>query len=432
MKLAIIAGGQGSRLGLREIPKPMVHIGSVPLLEHHITLARKYGIEEIYLLSGHLSKVITDYFEDGSKFGIAITHIVENVPLGTAGAIKQLYDKINERFMIFYGDILLNFDITSFIQFDSAKESIATIIVHPNDHTYDSDLVEINKDSIITAFHSKPHDGNRYYQNMVNAGVYIMSPEVFEFIPGDKPSDFGKDIFPILVASKKRIGAYKSAEYIKDIGTTDRMLKTKKDYLSGKVERLSKLYKRPAIFIDRDGTLVNQVDLLHRAEDLELFPFSSSAIRKINDSDYLAILCTNQPVVARNLYTLEGLRSIHNKLETLLGRQEAFLNDIYFCPHYHPEEKYPDEEVAFKITCCCRKPNTGMIKRAVEEYNVDIESSWFIGDTTTDIQTGIKAGMRTILVRTGKGGKDGKFPVSPDFIFDNLEAAVDFILIERP
>ena len=430
MKLVIIAGGRGTRLGLKDIPKPMVRIGSVPLLEHHVNLARKYDIEEIYLLSGHLSEVITDYFGDGSKFGIKITHIIENVPLGPAGAIRQLGDEISKRFMVFYGDILLDFDINSFMQFDGAMDTIATLIVHPNDHPYDSDLVEINDENIITAFHSKPHDGNRFYQNMVNAGVYILSPEIFGFIPGDKPSDFGKDTFPLLMASNKRIGAYKSAEYIKDIGTADRLTKTNKDYLSGKVERLSKRYKRPAIFIDRDGTLVKEVDLLHKADDLELFPFSSSAVKKINNSDYMAILCTNQPVVARNLCTLEDVRSIHNRLETLLGRDHAFLNDIYFCPH-HPDRGYPGENIAFKIACDCRKPNTGMITRAVEEYNVDIKSSWFIGDTTIDIQTGIEAGMRTILVRTGKGGQDGKFSATPDFIFDDLGAAVDFILEER-
>jgi histidinol-phosphate phosphatase family protein len=175
---------------------------------------------------------------------------------------------------------------------------------------------------------------------------------------------------------------------------------------------------------------VNQVDLLHRAEDLEVFPFSSSALKKINDSDYLAILCTNQPVVARNLCTLEELRSIHNRLETLLGRDHAFLNDIYFCPH-HPDRGYPGENAGFKIDCDCRKPQTGMIKMAVEEYNVDIESSWFIGDATMDIQTGVNAGLKTILVRTGKGGKDGRYPCSPDYEFDDLESAVEFILNQK-
>ena len=431
MKLVIIAGGKGTRLGLEDIPKPMVQIGGIPLLEHQINLARENDIDGIYILSGYLSKVMEDYFGDGSAFGVRITYIQEKVPLGTAGAVRQLKDKINDRFTVFYGDVLLDIDIKSFIKYDKLSDSIATLIVHPNDHPDDSDLVEINEENHVTAFHSKPHDPDRYYRNLVNAAVYILSPEIFGYIPGDRPSDFGKDIFPLLLNSKKTIRAYKSAEYIKDMGTSDRLLKVNKDYISGRVERFSRKYRRPAIFMDRDGTLVEEVNLLHRPEDLMLFPFSSSAIKEVNHSEYLAFLITNQPVVARNLCGIEDVKSIHNKLETLLGRDHAFLNDIYFCPH-HPDGGYPEENVAFKIICDCRKPNTGMINRAVEEYNIDIKSSWLIGDTTMDIQTGVNAGMQTILLlKTGKGGRDGKFSASPDFIFDDLKGAVDFILQKR-
>jgi len=127
---------------------------------------------------------------------------------------------------------------------------------------------------------------------------------------------------------------------------------------------------------------------------------------------------------------MSAIKKIHNKLETLLGREGAYLNDIYFCPH-HPDKGYPEENPDFKIDCNCRKPKTGMISKAVEEYNVDIGSSWFIGDRTADIQTGNNAGMKTILVRTGHAGKDGKFEVNPDYIFDNVEDAVDFILSKK-
>jgi mannose-1-phosphate guanylyltransferase/phosphomannomutase len=175
---------------------------------------------------------------------------------------------------------------------------------------------------------------------------------------------------------------------------------------------------------------VKEVDLLHRVEDLELLPFSASAVKKINSSDYLTFLITNQPVVARNLCDMSAIKKMHNKLETLLGREGAYLNDIYFCPH-HPDKGYPEENSDFKIECDCRKPKIGMISKAVEEYNIDIESSWFIGDTTTDIQTGKNAGVKTILVRTGKAGEDGKFEINPDYIFDNIEDAVDFILSKK-
>ena len=430
MDLAIIAGGKGTRLGLKDTPKPMVEVGGKPLLEHQVNLAKRYAIKNIYMLSGHLSEVIVDYFGDGSKFGVNITHVIEKSPLGTAGAVKQLENRLNERFMVFYGDVFLDIDLKSFMDFDMKTNSIADIIVHPNDHPHDSDLVDSNDENIVTAFYSKPHDENQYYRNLVNAAVYILSPGIFDYIPQDKPSDFGKDIFPLVLQSDKVIRAYKTAEYIKDIGTIERLGKVSRDIMNGKVERFSKRDKRSAIFIDRDGTLVRDIDLLHRVEDLELLPFSASAIKKINSSDYLSFLITNQPVVARNLCDTSVIAQIHNKLETLLGREGAYLNDIYFCPH-HPDKGYPEENSEFKIDCDCRKPKTGMISKAVKEYNVDIESSWFIGDMTTDIQTGKNAGMKTILVRTGKAGKDGKFEVSPDYIFDNIGDAVDFILSKK-
>jgi len=430
MNLVIIAGGKGTRLGLKEMPKPMVEVGGKPLLEHHINLAKRYAIKNIYILSGHISEVIVDYFGDGRKFGVNITHIIEKSLLGTAGAVKQLENRISGRFMVFYGDVFLDIDLKSFMDFDRENDSMADIIVHPNDHPHDSDLVDVNDKNIATAFHSKPHDKNKYYRSLVNAAVYILSQDIFKYIPQNKPSDFGKDIFPLLLQTGEVVRAYKTAEYIKDIGTMERLEEVNRDIASGKVERFSKRHKRSAIFMDRDGTIVKEVDLLHRVEDLELLPFSASAVKKINSSDYLTFLITNQPVVARNLCNMSAIKKIHNKLETLLGREGAYLNDIYFCPH-HPDKGYPEENPDFKIDCNCRKPKTGMISKAVEEYNVDIGSSWFIGDRTADIQTGNNAGMKTILVRTGQAGKDGKFEVNPDYIFDNVEDAVDFILSKK-
>ncbi len=427
MKLAIIAGGKGTRLGLNDIPKPMVQIGGKPLLEHQIQIAKQYGIEDIYILSGYLSEVIEDYFGDGSSLGVRITHVVEKSPLGTAGAVKQLSGIINDRFIVFYGDVVLDIDLKSFMEFDKRSSSISTIIVHPNDHPHDSDLVEIDDENRVTAFHSKPHKKERWYRNLVSAAVYILSPEIFQYIPQDKALDFGKDIFPLLLQSKKPVRAYKTAEYIKDMGTLDRLHKVDEDFVRGKVRRFSKKNRRPAVFMDRDGTVVREIDLLHKAEDLELYPYTASAIKDINHSDFMAFLITNQPVVARNLCDMTTVQEIHNKLDTLLGESGAYFNDVYFCPH-HPDKGYPGENKVFKIACDCRKPKTGMIEKAAEEYNVDLESSWFIGDTTTDIQTGINAGMKTILVRTGQAGKDGKFLCVPDFVFDNLEVAVKFIL----
>lgn len=427
MKLAIIAGGKGTRLGLKDIPKPMVQIGNAPLLQHQITNARKYGITEIYLLVGHLSEVIEQYFGDGSAFGVKITYIKETRPMGTAGAVKQLENIMHEQFLVFYGDVLFDLDLRAFMDFDSSSLSIATVIVHPNDHPYDSDLLGIDDQNIVTAFYPKPHDAEVFYRNLVNAAVYILNPRIFQHIPCGEASDFGKDIFPTLVKRGERITAYNTAEYLKDIGTPDRLKKASEYLLSGRIERASKRYKQPAVFLDRDGTLIEDIDLLHKADDLILYPFAAEAIKKLNDAGILCFVVTNQPMVARNLCDISDVHAIHNKMETLIGMGQAYVNNIYFCPH-HPDKGYPEENLLFKIRCDCRKPATGMILRAVEEYNVDIETSWIIGDTTTDIQTGKNSGLRTILVRTGKAGKDGKHPVVPDCIFDNVKDAVEHII----
>lgn len=426
MKLVILAGGKGTRLGLSNVPKPMVKIGEKPLLQHQIELAKRYGVRDIFILSGHLSGAIFDYFKDGTDFGVKIVHIVEPYPLGTAGSVKLLEHIIKEeRFLLFYGDIMMDIDISALLEFDKRHKAIATLVVHPNDHPYDSDLVEMGDENSIICFHSKPHNQSEYYSNLVNAAVYILSKEIFAHIPFGIPMDFGKDLFPKLLKSGQRIVGYKSTEYIKDVGTKDRLKEVTKDFLNGRIRRLNKENRRKAIFLDRDGVINEEVNLLHKVEDFKLLDGVGEAIKKINHSEFLAVVITNQPVVAKNLCSIDELKLIHKKMETLLGREGAYLDGIYFCPH-HPEKGFPEENVAFKIECDCRKPKTGLIKQAQKELNIALEGSYFIGDTERDIRCGKAAGLTTIGLMTGYGCKNST--VKPDYLFDNLLSAVKFVL----
>ena len=164
---------------------------------------------------------------------------------------------------------------------------------------------------------------------------------------------------------------------------------------------------------------------------MELLPDAAQAIRRLNQEEYRACLITNQPVVARGNCTLDGLRKIHNKLETLLGQERAFLDRIYYCPH-HPDKGYPGEVSEFKIICGCRKPNTELVDRAMTDLNIARERSWMIGDSTTDILLANKTGLRSILVETGHAGLDHNYLVYPDFIVPNLMEAVSLILDRYP
>ena len=167
---------------------------------------------------------------------------------------------------------------------------------------------------------------------------------------------------------------------------------------------------------------------MYQDEDFVLEECVIEAIRKINESGWLGIVVTNQPVVARGLCNIEDVERIHNKLTTLLGNKGVFLDDIFYCPH-HPDKGYPEENPLFKIPCECRKPNTGMIQEAAKRYNIDLTQSWIVGDTTVDIQTGKNAGIKTALVLTGEAGKDNRYPVQPDQIGTNLLDVVQKILL---
>lgn len=428
MKVVILAGGKGTRLGqlTKDIPKPMVPLAGKPILQYQVELCARYGMEEIFLVVNHLSQPIADHFGDGSKFGIPIRYFHEEKPLGTVGGVKELEDELTDDFLVLYGDVMMEMDLQRLIRFHQQKGSEATLVVHPNDHPYDSDLVEMNDEERIVKVLPKPHPDGMGYHNMVNAAVYLFSPAIFSHLEKGKKADFGKDIFPEVFEKLKMFG-YNTPEYLKDMGTPDRKEQVEQDILSGKVKRRSLEHRQKAIFLDRDGVINYDTDLIHRPEDFTLYPFAASAIRKINRSDFISVVTTNQSVVARNLTSIEGLGEIHKKMETELGQQHAKLDDIRYCPH-HPDKGYPGENPLYKIECHCRKPKPGMHTDAAEKFNIDLSQSWMIGDSERDTGAGRAAGCTTVGVKTGHGHK--KAAEMPDYFFSDLQEAVDFIIDE--
>lgn len=431
----ILAGGKGARF--KEItkdilPKPMVNIAGKPILQHQIEFLAKNNINKVIIGVGYKAEIIKDYFKDGKQFGVSIIYSEESKALGTAGAFKYAESLINkereEDVLVIYGDIIFDIDLERMSSFHVYHNSLGTLFVHPNNHPYDSDLLEISQDDDrIIKFINKPHSKELIYQNLTNAGLYILKPEILQYIPCKQKLDFGKDIFPDLIIRRKELYAYRSSEYVKDVGTPNRYNKAEKDILNGKVYRKNLKNKQKVIFLDRDGVINKEVDLLYKPEQFKLISGVEEAIKQLNNSDYLVVIATNQPVVARGLCTEEDIREIHKKLETLLGRQGAYIDRIYYCPH-HPDKGYPEENKKYKIKCNCRKPEIDMLLQAEKDLNISKKDSFMIGDTTTDIQTGKNYGIRTILVKTGYKGLDKKFSVKPDYIFQDLKEAVDFLL----
>jgi D,D-heptose 1,7-bisphosphate phosphatase len=428
----ILAGGKGTRLKevSGNLPKPMVPVLGKPLLQYLIEQCVEYGISSIKLLVSYKKEVIEDYFGDGSQYGVTIQYIVEDIPRGTAGALMDALPELNEQFLVVYGDTFFDIDLGSFWKFHQDQAGDASVFLHPNDHPHDSDLVEVDSDLQVQKIHPYPHD-NKWRQNLVNAAIYMFNKNALQGVDfvSDRP-DIAKELFPLMLESKKKLYAYISTEYIKDMGTPKRLSKVERDINSGKVRSLKKQTPKMAIFLDRDGTINQEVNHLSSQEQFELISGVSKAICQINASGILAVVVTNQPVIARGELKESGLQAIHNKMDTLLGRQGAYIDKLYYCPH-HTDTGFEGEIKALKFDCDCRKPKIGLFTQAKKDLNIVLEKSWVVGDSTRDILAAQNAGMKSVLVCTGYAGKDGSYEVTPDFVAKDLSEAVRLILKEK-
>lgn len=428
MRAVIMAGGKGTRLSsvLKDIPKPMVEIAGRPLLEYQIENLKENGINEIILVTGHLGDVIKKHFLDGKAFGVNISYYEEEKPLGTAGALYYLREILTEDFILLFGDVFVDINFRKLMDFHKMKGGLATLYTHPNSHPYDSDLVVTNSEQQVIGWRYKNEERDKDYKNQVNAGVYAFSPEILERIAENTKSDLEKQVIVSCIEEGK-VFSYCCSEYVKDIGTPQRLKKVEQDYKNGVCRKKNLQNKQKCIFLDRDGTINKHVGFLNHHRQVELEENVVEAIQRINESEYLAIIVSNQPVLARGECSVEELDKIHERIYTLLGNDGAYVDGLYYCPH-HPDKGFEGEVKELKKVCNCRKPNIGMLEKAAQDFNIDLEKSWIIGDTTIDIQTGKNASMNTMLVMTGECGKDGKYDIKPDYTRENLLQCVEFIL----
>ena len=406
MKTVISAGGKGTRISsiASDIPKPMIPIDGMPVLERELSNLKKQGFTDIIITVGHLGNVIMEYFGDGSKispitgepFGVKIEYFFEDVPLGTAGALFKIKDKLDDDFLLLNGDAIFDVDFNRFVDYHKKNGGLVTLFTHPNSHPYDSGLIIADSDGAVHEWLSKEDDRPEYYKNRVNAGLHVLSPKVLDFDPGSEKVDLDRQILKPLCKTGK-VYVYDSPEYVKDMGTPDRYYKVQDNFIEGIVEARNLKNKQKAIFLDRDGTINKYVGFVRSPKEFELIDGVSDTIKRLNDSEYLVIVITNQPVIARGEVSFDELNTIHNKMETLLGNNGAYVNAIYFCPH-HPHKGYEGEIPELKIDCDCRKPKPGLLLKAAADYNIDLGKSWMIGDSENDILAGKNAGCKTALI----------------------------------
>ena len=411
MKTVIMAGGKGTRIASvnAEVPKPMIRILNKPILEYQLECLRDQGYRDIILVIGHLGHVVREYFGDGSgispatgkPFGVSIAYVVETEPLGTAGALYLLKEKLGEDFLLLCGDVIFDIDVDRFYRFHKARGGVVTLFTHPNSHPYDSGIIMADESGKVTNWLHK-EEPRQWYRNRVNAGLHFFSHRIFEqgLFRELKKVDLDREVLKPLIPTGQ-LFVYDSPEYVKDMGTPDRFYSVTEDIRSGKVRQKNLSNPQKCVFLDRDGTLNKYVGFLRHIDQLELLPGAAEAVRKINESGYLAIIVTNQPLIARGEVTVPELREIHNKLETLLGQEGAYVDGIYYCPH-HPHKGYEGEVPELKIDCQCRKPKPGLLYQAAKDFHIDLAASYMVGDGDNDVQCGINAGCTPVLLTDGE------------------------------
>lgn len=403
-----MAGGRGTRIAelFPDIPKPLIPVDGIPILEREIRSLAAQGFGDIILTVGYLADKIINYFGDGGKFGTKIDYFVEKTPLGNAGALFRLRDKIgDEPFFLLNADAAFDVDFKRMLEYHKQKDGLVTLFTHPNSHPYDSGLIIADKEGHVEQWLSKEDARPQWYENRVNAGLHVIDPKVLELssksLDLSSKVDLDRQVLKPLCGTEQ-IFCYDSPEYVKDMGTPDRFSQVEADYKSGVVQSKNLHNKQKAIFLDRDGTINKYVGFLRNIDDFELIDGAAEAIKLINQSGYLAIVVTNQPVIARGEVTWEQLNEIHRKMETLLGKEGAYIDGIYICPH-HPDKGFAGERPEYKIVCNCRKPKPGLLLKAATDFNIDLAHSFMIGDDNRDVEAGNNAGCaKSIKIETNK------------------------------
>lgn len=437
MKTIIMAGGRGTRISelFPDIPKPLIPIDGIPVLEREICSLRDQGFTDLILTVSYLHEKIQAHFGDGSRLGVHISYFVEETPLGNAGALFKLRTELTEPFLLLNADAVFDVDFNRMAAFHKSHGGLVTLFTHPNSHPYDSGLIIAGDDGKVASWLTKEDARPAYYKNRVNAGLHIIDPAVLDRIAidpdrvGEVDPSTGKVIKVDLdrqllkpLCGTGTMFCYDSPEYVKDMGTPERYAAVCRDYQNGVVAAKNLSHKQKAVFLDRDGTINIYKGFLRNISDFELMPGVAGAIRRINESGYLCIVVTNQPVIARGEVTYAQLAEIHQKLETELGYQGAYIDGLYYCPH-HPHKGYEGEIPELKIVCDCRKPKPGMLLKAAADFNIDLAQSFMVGDGENDVKAGLAAGCRSILINgEGTDGKTGNFGQ-----MDTLNTVAEFV-----
>lgn len=382
----ILVGGRGTRLGelARDTPKPLMPIeGDRRFLDYLVENIARHGVEEILLIAGHLGDQIEDRYHGRRIHGAEVVVVREPEAAGTAGALVHAANRLDDIFLMANGDSWFDFNYLALATALGADDEGALALRRVEDARRYG-MVEHN-DGRVVAFREK--DESLTGPAWISGGVYLLRRSVVERIK-TLPCSIEAEIFPALTG-EGRLAAMGFDGYFIDIGLPDTLAQAQAE--------IPKMARRPAVFFDRDGTLNIDEGYTHRLEDLQWTPGAIEAIRAVNDAGRFCIVVTNQAGVARGLYEEADMDKFHAGMQAALAGHGAHIDAFYHCP-FHAEAsverwRHPDHPD--------RKPNPGMIERAIVEWPIAREGSVLIGDRDLDMEAARRAGVRGVLYAGG-------------------------------
>ncbi len=378
---AFLIGGKGTRLGTRTsaTPKPLLEVGGKPFLDHLIENTARYGIRDVVLLAGHFGDQAEARYRDwGQARGLSIRCIIEPSEAGTGGALLHAREFLDDEFLLFNGDSLFDINLLDLSLIDVGPDGLAKMALREVEDASRYGGVTLSG-TAVTQMVERAQAG----PGLINGGVYVLRKSLLDYVT-KSPCSIERDVFPVLAGQGKLFGrSYRN--YFIDIGIPADLERARSE--------LPRHLKRRAAFFDRDGVLNEDTGYVHRPEDFVWREGAISAIKLLNDREGFVFVITNQAGVAHGYYEEDAVHALHSWIQEQLGLHGAHVDAFYHCPH-HVSGKRPE----YTLACDCRKPAPGLLLKAMEEWSVDPNRSFLIGDKTSDVEAATAAGVRGHLL----------------------------------
>jgi D,D-heptose 1,7-bisphosphate phosphatase len=375
MDLVILAGGKGTRISryVKNCPKPLIKIGKLNFLDYLIGNICKYNLKNIYILCGYKGEQIKKKYHNTQKNFVKIKCIIETKQLGTAGSLYQLKNIISKNFIVVNGDSFLEFDFNKLINCTNLNNQHYMCLIKNKNYLSNKKLsnlkiVKMNR----VNFSDK--------SILMNAGIYRFNNKIFNYIKTKKYLSLEDNVIPILIDNQS-IKGIECKNFFLDIGTKKNLLLSKKI--------LPLYFQKPAIFLDRDGTINYDKGYTYKIEDLKFQPKIISFLQNIKKNKVYLFIVTNQAGIGKKYFTINQFFNFQISMKQQLIKKNILINDVKFCP-YHPKaiiKKYRKKSGY-------RKPGTLMINEILKEWYIDKKNSIFIGNNKIDFQCALNAGIK--------------------------------------